>query len=284
MSRPRPLRALLLAAGYGTRLGELGRSTPKPLLELGGRPLADHLLDDLVRIPGLVELRVVTNARFRAALQGWAQGAEARAPFPVHVLDDGTEGPDERLGAVGDLALALDLGASGPGRGGRPQGGPPSPPLEGLTGEPEDDWLVLSGDTLPGFPLGRLVREWGARPEADVLLTVESEADPERLRSRGVVAVDGAGRVTAFQEKPREAASNLTALPIYLFSGGVLPRIAEYLERGGEVDAPGHLVAWLVDRVRVEGWRPPGGLPRVDVGTPQGLEAARRRFKGGGQA
>jgi glucose-1-phosphate thymidylyltransferase len=252
----RPLQAILLAAGYGTRLGELGRRVPKPLLELGDRPLADHLLEDLARIPEVTELLVVTNSRFRTAMEDWAGSPEERAPFPVRILDDGTSHPGERLGAVGDLAFALEQ--------------------VGREEAEDPDRLVLAGDTLPGFPLEGLVTASARRPGADALLVLEEEEDPERLGERGVVQVDATGRITSFQEKPESPKSTLTALPIYLFRPDALARIQEFLREGGDPDAPGTLVAWLVDRVRVEGWRSPGA--RVDVGTPEGLEAARRRF------
>lgn len=250
-----PIRALLLAGGYGTRLGPLGREGPKALLELGGRSLADRLAEDLARVPGAQELVVVTNSSFFPALETWASAVETEVPFPVRVLDDGTAAPDERLGAVGDLAFALER-TSGTG-----------------------DLLVLASDTLPGFPLRDFVGAFRGRPGADVLLAVEEEEDPERLGVRGVVQVDRSGRVTRFQEKPGRPASRLTALPLYLLRAGVLPLVPEYLAAGGEADAPGHLVAWLVDRVRVEGWKV-SGTDRVDVGTPEGYAEARRRFEG----
>ena len=259
-SRP-PLQAILLAAGYGTRLGELGRRVPKPLLELGGRPLADHLLEDLVRIPEVTELLVVTNSRFRTVMEAWAGSWEERAPFPVRLLDDGTSHPGERLGAVGDLAFALEQA--------------------GREGAEEPDRLVLAGDTLPGFPLERLLTASARRPEADLLVILEEEGDPDRLGERGVVQLDCSGRVRLFQEKPGSPVSALTALPIYLFRPDALARVKDFLREGGDPDAPGTLVAWLVDRVRVEGWRSPG--ERVDVGTPEGLEAARRRFADHGE-
>jgi len=274
-----PLRALLLAAGYGTRLGELGRSVPKLLIPLGGRPLADHLLEKLVEIPDLAEVVVVTNSHFRDPIERWALTVGERPssaapprilpeetrpeasrpddprPLPaVRVLDDGTSSPDERLGAVGDLAFALEEMS------------------------PEGDVLVLAADTLPGFSLATFVRERTVRTRAELLLVLEEEGDPERLGSRGVVATDGSGRIVDFQEKPDHPASNLTALPIYLFRQGALPRIPEYLATGGSRDAPGHLVAWLVDRIRVEGWHAPGP-GRLDVGTPEGLREARGSFR-----
>lgn len=262
MSPKAPFRVVVLAAGYGTRLGDLGRHTPKLLLDLGGRPLADHLLDGLGG-PGdrgaemlPEEVVVVTNSRFLRPIEEWAAAFARRVSFPLRVLDDGTSGPEEQRGAVGDLAIALEAVPA------------------------SDDLLVVASDTLPGFALSRLVEEWRRRPAADLLLVVQDEPDPEVLGARGVVSVDPSGRVAGFQEKPTRPRSSLTALPLYVFGGRALALVPEYLETGGSRDAPGHLVAWLVDRVRAEAWASPGAR-RMDVGTPEGLRAARRRHRPG---
>ena len=55
--------AMIFAAGFGTRMGELTRSTPKPMLPLGGRPLIDHAID-LVRDAGIT--RIVANTHYLA--------------------------------------------------------------------------------------------------------------------------------------------------------------------------------------------------------------------------
>ena len=79
----RALNAVLLAAGYGTRIRPLFPNTPKALIEVGGRALIDHLLANLAR-SGVVESALV-------------------------VISDGTASEEERFGALGDLQLALRL-------------------------------------------------------------------------------------------------------------------------------------------------------------------------------
>src|SRR5919204_6080391 len=117
------MRALILAAGYATRLYPLTRDRPKPLLEVGGQPLVDWILDRIAEVSEIKEVHLVTNAKFAPAFQAWA-------PPEVVVHDDGTRDEDDRLGAIGDLAfVALD-----------------------------DDLLVIAGDNLFDFSL----RDFGA--------------------------------------------------------------------------------------------------------------------------
>ena len=64
--------AILLCAGYGTRMGPLTDETPKPLLPLAGRPILDYLLDRLLELDGLDAIHLASNAKYAAAFRAWA--------------------------------------------------------------------------------------------------------------------------------------------------------------------------------------------------------------------
>lgn len=245
------MRLILLAAGYGTRLGALGAARPKALLPVGGRPVLDHLVEGLAPLDGVARAHLVTNHRFADRLRGWADGAAL--PWPVEVLDDGTERPEERMGALGDLRLALE----------RAPGSGPA--------------LVAATDNLFSFSPAGILRRARERPDADAVVTVLPEDREERLRRSGVPEVDGGGWVVRFHEKPDEPPADLLAPPLYLFRPGALTALERYLDEGGEVDAPGHFLAWLVGRARVAAWRAPGR--RWEVGTPASYRRARRAFE-----
>lgn len=246
------MNALVLAAGYGTRLYPLTRDRPKPLLPVGGRPLLDHLVRDLAQVEALTEVRVVTNARFAEETREWAGRARRELPVPLEVISDGTRRPEERLGAVGDIAFALErTGADG-------------------------DLLLVAGDNLFEFDLSGIVEAARDAPDADALVAVEERLDPERLRRGGVAEVDREGRIRRFREKPEEPATATAAAPLHLYRESVLPLVGRYVEEGGDPDAPGHFLEWLVPRRRVRAWRMPG--PRHDIGTPEAYLRARERY------
>src|ERR1700694_5615304 len=117
------LKAVVLAAGYATRLSPLTDSIP---------PLLDSLLDGIREVGELDEIHLVTNSRFALALFDWA-------PTDVTVHDDGTTSNDDRLGAIGDLAFTIERA--------------------GLGGE---DLLVVAGDNLIGYSLPDFVDFWRA--------------------------------------------------------------------------------------------------------------------------
>src|SRR5262249_17231339 len=99
------MNALILAAGYATRLYPLTTATPQPPPPVAGRPIADYLVEELAAVPEVERLLVVTNGRFGAPFRAWAAGAAGR--FAVEVVDDETLTNETRLGAIGDLDFTL---------------------------------------------------------------------------------------------------------------------------------------------------------------------------------
>ena len=103
------MKALILAAGYATRLYPLTLNTPKALLPMGSRTLLDILMDSLTGIPQLEQVHLVTNHRFAGQFEQWAAAARPRygALTPV-IWDDGTGDNETRLGAIGDMQFVIE--------------------------------------------------------------------------------------------------------------------------------------------------------------------------------
>jgi glucose-1-phosphate thymidylyltransferase len=244
------MKALILAAGYATRLYPLTENFPKPLLDVGGRTLLDRLADRLTEWPGLDGTVLVTNRRFVRPFTEWAR---TRADLPVRVLDDGSLCNEDRLGAVGDIAFAL------------------------RESDLADDLLVAAADNLFDFPFAEL--ETAFRRTGGNCLLVHRVADPARRRRTGIAELGPGLRVTGFQEKPTEPRSEWGVPPLYALREETLARIPEYLASGGSSDAPGHLIEWLVPRVPVFAVPAPGAV--YDIGTLESLAACRAKFASG---
>jgi glucose-1-phosphate thymidylyltransferase len=244
------MRAILLAAGFGTRMGDLGRNVPKGLMDLGGRTVLGSLLTELDRHPLIDEALLITNGLFEAAYGEWL--AVHPTATPLAMLSDGTTEPDRRLGATGDLEWAL-----------------------GQTHR--RDSIVLASDNLFTFPVTGIAEalEGSGRCQVCVL----REDDLETRRAAGCVVLDETGRVVRMVEKPREPETNLVTPPVYAYTEEALSLVPRYLAEGGNPDAPGYLCAWLASQVPVMAWRPEGR--RIDIGTLEKLEEARRFLAGG---
>src|SRR6266568_1084788 len=102
------MKVIILAAGYATRLYPLTLTQPKPLLPVAGKPMIEHVLDNLAPIGGLDRIFVVTNAKFAGHFQRWANGYHAaKAKLDFTIVDDGSIDDSQKLGAIGDLHLVL---------------------------------------------------------------------------------------------------------------------------------------------------------------------------------
>ncbi len=246
------MKAVILAAGYATRLYPLTLDRPKALLPVGGRTMLDRLLEQLEGVDGLDEIYVVTNSKFAGSFRDWVAG---RSGLSVRIVDDGTVDEESRLGAIGDLHLTIRE-----------------------AGLDDDDLLVLAGDNLfsesiAPFPAFALAKGGAA-------LGVYNVGDLDAIRRYAVIELDGDDRVTRLEEKPDEPRSTLAGIALYFYPRSVLGFVAEYLAEGNNPDQPGRLVQWLYPRTSVYGWRVPGRW--YDVGSKETLAEADEAFGGGG--
>ena len=67
------MKGIVLAAGYATRLYPLTLNTAKALLPVGGRPIIDHIVDQMLTLPDLDQIIVVSNHRFASQFKEWAR-------------------------------------------------------------------------------------------------------------------------------------------------------------------------------------------------------------------
>jgi len=245
------MNLLILAAGYATRLYPLTLTQPKPLLPVAGKPMVDHVLDNMAGLPGLNRVLIVTNNKFAPHFQQWADAYRAsKAKLEFTVINDGSTSDADKLGAIGDLQFVIDR--------------------EKL----DDDLIVVAGDNLFSQPLS----EFGTfcKGHDDVVLGVHDVGSIEQAKKYGVVDVDADGRVTSFIEKPAQPASTLIGIALYYYPKRYLGLVRQYIADGNNPDQPGRLIQWIYPRQTVRSWRIPGVW--YDIGSKETLEEANRLF------
>jgi glucose-1-phosphate thymidylyltransferase len=241
------VKAVILAAGYATRLYPLTLDRPKHLLEVSGQPLLERLLEQLP-LDELETVYIVTNAKFAPRFREWA--AAQSVASAIDVIDDGTTSDDDKLGAIGDLELVIST--------------------EGIA----DDLLVAAGDSLFTERLDGFVRF--ARERGAAAVAVYDVGELEAIKRLSSIGVDGESRVVSCEEKPERPVSTLAGIALYYYPRAVLPLVGEYLEQGNNPDQPGRLVEWLYTRTPVYAWPVPGDW--LDIGTPEALAEAEQEF------
>jgi glucose-1-phosphate thymidylyltransferase len=240
------MRAVVLAAGFGTRLGPLGRERPKGLLEVAGVPAIEFPVRAAEAVPFVSAIEVVTNARFHAEFAAWA--AARTGPRPLRVWNDGARHVGERRGAIGDLRWWRNVA--------RPQ--------EGI--------LVLAADNVFDFALGPLAERARSEPTL-VLCDVGTRERVSRLAS---VELDAEDRVVRLVEKDPEPSGTLAVVALYGLPASALPELDAYADAGGAPDNLGFFAEWLHRRRAVRGLRMDGRF--VDIGTAEDHARAQELF------
>ena len=98
------MKVIILAAGYATRLYPLTLNQPKPLLPVAGKPMIEHVLDNLTPMDGLDRVYVVTNEKFAGHFQQWADHYRAtKSKLEFTIVNDHSTDDTNKLGAIGDI-------------------------------------------------------------------------------------------------------------------------------------------------------------------------------------
>jgi glucose-1-phosphate thymidylyltransferase len=245
------MKILVLAAGYATRLYPLTLTLPKPLLKVAGQPMIEYVLDNIAPIGGIDRVYVVTNAKFAGQFQQWADQYRAtKSKLNFTVVNDGSTDDSNKLGAIGDIHLVL------------------------TREKIDDDLIVVAGDnlfseTLQGF--GAVCREKKAP-----VLAVYDVGSLDEIKKYNSITLDASGKITFFEEKPKNPTSSLTGIALYYYPKSTLPLIHQYIAEKNNADQPGRLVQWLYTRTPVYTWRVPGIW--FDIGSKESLEEADRVF------
>jgi glucose-1-phosphate thymidylyltransferase len=244
------MNAIILAAGYATRLYPLTLNKAKPLLAIAGRPMIEWVLETIRDISDLETIFIVTNSKFASDFQHWADRQDRQLGHRLRIINDGSTSDDDKLGAIGDINFVItdqNLGAT--------------------------ELLVLAGDNLLSEPLTGFV-EFARNTMATV--AVYDVGDWDKIKRYGNVTVDSEGAITHFEEKPAKPRSTLAAIGIYYYSPEAVSLITTYLAAGNNPDQPGRFVQWLYQRKPVQTFQIKGRW--LDIGSKETLEQANEIF------
>ena len=280
------MKNIVIAAGYATRLGELTKNFPKPLLKIGENTILGRMLDDIDTIPEIDEHIIITNHKFAHIFEEWAKKrsldcarddkkvssrlsalelcslategtqeahgeiSKGRRQKPITIVDDGTETNETRLGAVCDLLFAM----------------------EKL--QIDDDLLVVAADNLLFFSFQEFV-DFAKQKDTSCIMCHE-QPSIEKLQRTGVVELDDNFRVLGMEEKPQQPKSHWAVPPFYIYLKKDLDLVRHSVENGCGKDAPGNLAHYMVEHTTMHAWPMTAG--RFDIGSLDTYYEAVKRF------
>ena len=234
------MKCILLCAGYATRLFPLTENFPKALLEVGGKPIINYVIDEVNTLEEVDEIYLVTNNKYTPHFREWADNLNNVKPITVY--NDMTTTNENRLGAIGDIEFTIEQA------------------------QIDDDVLIIATDNLFTFKLRDFVdfqKQFGTSA-----ICVKTE-EYENLKRLGVVETDENMKIVGFEEKPEQPKGKYAATAVYLYPRSVVPVFKQYIDEGNKPDAPGNFVAYLYKRLPVYGYAFEGEW--FDVGTHEAL-------------
>jgi glucose-1-phosphate thymidylyltransferase len=240
--------AIILAAGYGTRLGKLTENNPKPLLKVAGKPIIEHIIRKLEESDVIDNMYIVTNDKFTQHFERWLSDFDAKKPMMV--VNDGTKSNEDRLGALGDVNHVIKTKNIGNGI------------------------VVIAGDNLFELSLGDVLNLF--KKKKSNIIVLHDVKDLKLAKHYGVVEVKD-DVVVNFEEKPASPKSTLISTGIYLFPKKTVDLIEKYIAQGNNPDKTGSFIEWLHKRdavytyVTEKAW--------YDIGNLEQLEKANKHYK-----
>ncbi len=250
------MKAVILCAGYATRLYPLTLNRPKPLLKVAGKEMLSYILEKIDELNAelnksiVTKAYIVTNSKFYSTFKEWAE-SKCWAKVPVEVLDDGTKSNETRLGAIGDLDFTI------------------------REKNIDDDILLIAGDNLFSFRLSSLYKL--AKEKDNSVIAAFDMKDKKKLANKfGVVELGQDSRIVGFEEKPESPKTSLTATCCYMLKKKDLEIVKGFISSEGRPDNIGEMIKYLAKNSEVyacvydKGW--------LDIGSREDYEKANREY------
>lgn len=239
------MKAVILCAGYATRLYPLTLDKPKALLPVSQRPIIDFIIDKMEKLPEVDEIYVVSNGKFYSHFKNWLDGRKI-SNKKIKIINDETYNNETRLGGLGDLQFAIKK--------------------EKIN----DDLLVVCGDNLFDSDLDEMVRIY-EKFKKPVVATYDLK-DFNEAKKMGIV-IEKNGEIIGFEEKPKEPKGTLCSSGIYLFPKELIEEIEKYMKSEKPKDGPGYFVIHLLSFSKVCSFEIKGKW--YDIGSLETYEKVR---------
>jgi len=235
------MKAVIIAGGLGTRMGDMTKETPKPMLPVSGKPLLEHQIDLLKRY-GIKEIILCLGYLSETIIEHFKEGREYNVKIEYSI-------EDKPLGNAGCISLVKD--------------------------RLEEDFLLINGDVMLDIDLKRLM-EYHKQKKSDATLVIHPNDHPY---DSDLLEIDHKDKVTAVYPRPRPAGGyyrNLVNSGVFIFS----KKVFEYIPDNKKTDFVKDVFPKMLEKNEgVYGYDTPEYIK--DMGTPKRLKQVSTDYKTG---
>lgn len=242
------MKAIILAAGYATRLYPLTLNKPKALLPINNKPIINYIIEEIETIDAIDEILVISNHKFANDFNDWANSLKSSKN--ISIIDDGTSTEETRRGAIGDILFTIDKKNI------------------------KEEILVIAGDNFFTYKL-KDYYDYYRKIDRDCVCVKEFD-NIEMLKQFGVAVLDQNNKVLNIEEKPQQPKAKTAVYATYMYKKDTIPMFKQYIDEGNKPDAPGYFIEWLYKKKDVYAYTFEGEC--YDIGTPQSYNDVCRLY------
>lgn len=237
------MKAFILGSGFGTRLYPLTKVIPKTLIEVRGKPMLQHILENLEKSRHIKEIYIGYNSKFEEQFRYFIEGFKSKKK--IYLITDKTisESPSS-IGAINSFVKLKNI---------------------------QEDLLILAGDSLFSFDMDEFI-DFHKKKDATCVAIFDIKDKKRAIKKYGVVELDKHNKIIGFEEKPEHPKTSLIGTLCYILSNYDL----HHLDKKAFKENAGELIEHLIDHEEVFGFL--FGGKWFDIGTREDLERARKEF------
>ncbi|MFH1823233.1 MAG: nucleotidyltransferase family protein [archaeon] len=206
------MKAILICAGYATRLYPLTENQSKCLLPILGKPILNHILDKIDKIKEIDQVFIISNSKFYNQFTWWVSNQKGFSK-EIQIVDEQSTAPENQKGGIyGALEAIKEHNIN-------------------------DDILMLFGDNYSSIDLSEFIRF--ANQKQTTCLACYQLDNKEGAKKFGVIETDQNFKILYIEEKPENPKSNLVATGIYFIKKQDIPKLKQYnkkLDEAGELN------------------------------------------------
>ena len=211
------IKAILPAAGYGTRLYPLTKDKPKALLDVANHPMIEYVIDKIKELNSVDIIYIITNDKFYQSFLDWSN--KFNSDISIKIINDGTTSNETRLGSIGDINFLIEK--------------------ENI----DDDIIIINSDNIFTFSIIDMLNSF--KVNNTPLMSAYDVKTIDEAKKFGVPELDENNKVIGFEEKPDTPKTTLISTGIYLFPKNTISLIKKYLDQGNSPDTTGGFIIWL---------------------------------------
>ena len=187
------MKAIILAAGYATRLYPLTKNRAKALLPINNIPIASYITKQINNLPNVNYIYVVSNNKFAKDFFEWQKNIQCESKIKIKIINDGSEEDKNKKGAIGDINFVIEQ--------------------ENI----DEDVIIIAGDNFFTFDL-REFYDFAHKIKKDCVCAKEYKNQKKEFLKRFAIGLtDKNNKLIDLLEKPEEPKSNLVVYANYIY-------------------------------------------------------------------